>query len=292
MVADFLDLENQIGRRFREDSVTDILIASLLKIGVRDATVLVPPEVKTDGDFDIVLFEPETRDRVQYRIQAKRLLPNFVHWERSSYHELDHPHGSGRQTSTLIRSSAAERTPTVALYAFYNPQSVCVASDGALAGIQLAGGRKVSTIVKALVRAKAKGKRPRWKRLEYLRHLFFPLSTVLCPPANAGTTAVFLPARLSWQAVEDAIQARREVAREMKDDPPILRIQSSQSRRLQAAAGNEEGPSKVSIDRGMRDLPSVIARAVSRRPEEPQIQTARVIRPKLILISRGHARTG
>lgn len=47
MAAEFLELETKIGRRFREDSVTDILIASLLKIGGSNATVFTPSEAYT-----------------------------------------------------------------------------------------------------------------------------------------------------------------------------------------------------------------------------------------------------
>jgi hypothetical protein len=113
MAADFLELETQIGRRFREDSVTDIVLASLLKIGGNNATVFTPPETKTGGDFDLLIFQPETTQGVQYRIQAKRLVANATDWLWSSYRELDHPHGSGKQASTLIRSSAQERMPTI-----------------------------------------------------------------------------------------------------------------------------------------------------------------------------------
>jgi hypothetical protein len=153
MISDFLDLEDRIGRRFREDSVTDIIIASLLKIGGSNATVLVPPEVKTGGDFDILLIDPQTGQSIQYRIQAKRLIPHSTYWPWGSYRELDHPHGTGKQSSTLIRSSAKEKIHTIPLYAFYNPATACHASDGALSGIELADGREVNEIVKALVKA-------------------------------------------------------------------------------------------------------------------------------------------
>jgi hypothetical protein len=65
MVSDFLDLEDKIGRRLREDSVTDIIIASLVKVAGGNAMVLVPPEVKTGGDFDILIVEPSSGDAVQ-----------------------------------------------------------------------------------------------------------------------------------------------------------------------------------------------------------------------------------
>jgi uncharacterized membrane protein len=80
MVAEFLDLEQHLKRRFREDSITDILIASLLSLPGNDIVVLTPPEVKTGGDFDLIVVEPASGDAVQFRVQAKRLTPHPNNW--------------------------------------------------------------------------------------------------------------------------------------------------------------------------------------------------------------------
>jgi len=290
MVADFLELETQVGRRFREDSVTDILIASLLKIGGPDATVFTPPEVKTGGDFDLVIYQPGTGIGVQYRIQSKRLVSNATNWSWSSYRELDHPHGSGRQASTLIRSSAHESMPTIPLYAFYNPASVCDASTGEIAGIHLADGRAIGTIVRALVKARAAGKRPRWKRLEILRHLFFPLSTILCPPTHepSGGSAIIHP-EVSRRAVLNAIEERRSRSRDTEDIPPRIRLEFPEALNLPSIIPRAETsdlerelPLRHRRSRGR----SVIDLAASRQPTESHIQHARIKRPKLVLLSR------
>jgi len=290
MAAEFLELETQIGRRFREDSVTDIIIASLLKIGGSDATVFTPPEVRTGGDFDLVIFRPGTGDGVQYRIQSKRLVPNSTNWAWSSYRELDHPHGSGKQASTLIRSSAQERLPTIPLYAFYNPLAVCEASKDELTGIQLADARGISSIVRALVKAKAEGRRPRWKRVEYLRHLFFPLSTILCPPAGGSPDeAPIIRPELSRQATMTAIEERRIVPTIFEDSPLRLGAGLAEMARLpppDQEVGEMKRQQALTRDQRRRDVPKIIERAIGRQPDEARIQRARIKRPKLVLLSR------
>lgn len=252
--------------------------------------MLVPPEVKTGGDFDILLLEPATGDRIQYRVQAKRLIPHAKNWQWGSYRELDHPHGTGGQASTLIRSSAHESIPTIPLYAFYNPQSACVESNNAVMGIQLADGREVSAIIRALVKAKAKGKRPRWKRIQYLRHLFFPLSTILCPPVEvASSETKILSPRISRRSVEAAIASRRRSEWEEEDAPPRLRDQPAELPALPPpGSGVENAPSAaLRSRREHRELPVIVERALRRRPDASPIQKAPVKRPKLILMSRG-----
>lgn len=290
MVSDFLDLENKIGRRFREDSVTDIIIASLLKIGGSNATVLVPPEVKTGGDFDILIVEPATGDAIQYRIQAKRLSPHATNWAWGSYRELDHPHGQGGQSSTLIRSSAHESIQTIPLYAFYNPQVACSASSGEITGVELADGRKINQVVKTLVKAKANSKRPRLKRVGYLRELFFPLSTILCPsPADPDPgPAAILPPRISRSAVLTAI-ASRATPDWMWDEEGIVLPPPRGGQANALPAPSEDSDALREAYRAamaQRRYPAIIERVIGRQPDEDQIRTARVKRPKLVLVSK------
>lgn len=290
MAADFLELETRVGRRFREDSVTDIIIASLLKIGAGNATVFTPPEPKTGGDFDIVIFQPTTGNGIQYRIQSKRLIQNHRNWAWSSYKELDHPHGTGKQASTLIRSSAQEKIPTIPLYAFYNPSAVCAASNGQINGIQLADGRAINAIVRALVKYKKAGKRPRWKRLEHLQHLFFPLTAILCPPGNedAGGFQIIEP-ELSRQSVLSAINQRRSAlidfdftyTREERGatEASMLPFSEQLTENITEAGIQSQNGEKS-------DFPDIVQRAIRREPHESSIQRARLRRPKLVLLSR------
>lgn len=289
MTAEFLELEGAIGRRFREDSVTDIIIASLLKIGGENATILAPLESRTGGDFDIILYDRHTNDKVQYRIQAKRLTPNKENWAWGYYRELDHPHGTGKQAATLIRSSASESIITIPLYAFYNPLSTCMESGKIVSGIELADGRTVASIIRDLVKIRESGKRPRRKRIEYLQHLFFPLSTILCRSADLDSGLVIISPTDSRLAVELAIQERRridEFAKMWMPDgiPPHILTSGAElepSQKLEAVTALEI----EAVERRRRKLPLVIERALARRTTGPAIQRARVKRPKLILVT-------
>jgi hypothetical protein len=72
-IAEFIDIEKELKRPFREDSITDLILASFLKLPLRQVLVLTPSEVQTGSDFDLVITQSDAKDMVHYRIQAKRL---------------------------------------------------------------------------------------------------------------------------------------------------------------------------------------------------------------------------
>ncbi len=202
-----------------------------------------------------------------------------------SYREITHPNGSGKQSSTLIRSSAHEKIPTVPLYAFYNPESVCHLSSGAIRGVELADARYVSHVVQALV--KAKPKRLPFKRIGYLRYLFFPVSTTFCEqpePADSGGGAIITP-RASLAAVEREISIRKPPP----PPPPIgtlLTMHRSEEPRSipppEPDGTEPDGTPKVSRDLRV-ELPAVIRRAIERRGE--RVIRRELRRPKVVLFS-------
>jgi len=210
MIAEFLDIEQKLKRRFREDSVTDILVASLLSLPGNGVVVLTPPESKTGGDFDLLVVDPLSGDAVQFRIQAKRLTPHKHDWEIGSYTELAHPHNSGVQSQTLMRGLGKEAITTIPLYAFYNPAHVCTASGGTVSGIELASGWEIRERIKTIV--KVKPKRIPYKRVGSLQPVFFPLSTILCAPATTPRASDIPTPADARQAVVDAIEARSSLS--------------------------------------------------------------------------------
>ena len=274
LIADFLDLEITLRRRFREESVSDMIVASLLRVAGADLSVQVPLSEKVTGnDFDIIVYDPPTRSAVQYRIQAKRLTPHATTWGMGSYKELAHPHGTGTQSSALIRSSAAERRIlTIPLYAFYNPARTCAASGGLVGGLELADGHAVRGLIANLV--KAKPKRPPMKRLTTLQPLFFPLSTLLCPPSPVPGRRILTPAE-SLQAVDGAIEA---ATRRLVDVRSVLSI--ARSDRVDAASQGRIRSTQLGPD-----LPPVLALAVERRQSSDRFVRAEVPRPRIVLFS-------
>lgn len=207
MVASFLDFDSRTGRRFREETVNDIIVASLRNTAEKDILVVLPNEAQTGSDFDILILNEQLTDATQYRIQAKRLTLHHSDWGMGTYRELCHPQNTGVQAATLVKSAAHEKVPTIPLYAFYNPQSVCTASGSKIDGVEMASGRAVAQLVKTMV--KYKPKRLPYKRIGYLCSLFFPLSSIFCATAPHGQSgeAIISP-RASREAVRREIDAR------------------------------------------------------------------------------------
>lgn len=283
MISEFLDIEQKLKRRFREDSVTDILVASLLSLPGNDVVVLTPPESKTGGDFDLVVVDPGSGDAVQFRIQAKRLSPNPNDWEIGSYAELAHPHNSGAQSQMLLRGLGKEAITTIPLYAFYNPAHVCAASGGTVSGIELASGWEIRERIKAIV--KVRPKRLPYKRIGSLQPLFFPLSTILCAPASTMRSSSIPTPEGARAAVVDAIEERSSLAG-FGQTLVLPNIQVKALPRDGSTAGRQRQrgaqPSSRSHDRH-EGLPTIIRNAVERRGE--RVITARVKRPKIVLIA-------
>lgn len=285
LIAEFLDLEEHLKRRFREDSITDILVASLLSLPGDNVVVLTPPEAKTGGDFDLVLVEPVSGKAVQFRIQAKRLTPHKTNWMTGSYVELAHPHNNGGQSAKLIRALGREAIPTIPLYMFYNPASVCAASGGTIDGIALASGWEIRERVKTMVQVKPK--RLPYKRIGSLEPLLFPLTTLLCPP----------PARVSTSFFPHPEEVRAEVERAIEDRTGLAglgqtaRIESETVRRLPGNADRRVATAdrrRAVRPQGENDLPVAIQAAIARRGE--RIIRLRGPRPRIILIAEDRDR--
>jgi hypothetical protein len=279
LVADFLDLETSLHRRFREESISDILVASLVRLSGPELVVLVPEdESKTGNDFDIIIVDAASNEAIQYRIQAKRLKPHATDWEKGSYTELAHPNGTGAQSLSLIRSAAAERSiRTIPLYAFYNPTRTCAASGGLVRGIELADGRAIRALVSELVRVKPK--RPPLKRISTLRPLFFPLSRILCPDMTDDDGRIFIASpRASLTRVTQAID---EAANRFLS--PLVKLRRRQISDLKLS-GEKARSGTLRIP---RKLPTFLRQAIERRNAEPsgRIITGRVERLRVVLFS-------
>jgi hypothetical protein len=275
LIADFLDLEITLMRRFREESVSDMLVACLLRLAGADISVQVPiNEAVTGNDFDIIVYDPPSRRAVQYRIQAKRLTPHPTEWAKGSYRELAHTHNTGTQSAALIRSSAAEPgILTLPLYAFYNPARTCVASGGRVSGLALADGHAVRGLVARLV--KAKPSRPPLKRLSTLRPYFFPLSTLLCPEPPVSGRRIPTPDE-SLRAVESAIEAGAARARRGRGTA----ASSLATRSRDDAASRDTQTTRLGIN-----PPRVLSLALNNRGSSDRFMRTKVKRPRIVLFT-------
>lgn len=202
-VGKFLDRERGLSRRLREETVTDMWVASLVAMRGLGLHVDLANETQTGADLEI-WFLSSTRDRgVGFVIQAKRSHCGKVlmrpacdlDWEKHRFEELDHAAGKKRRRGTQARdlTHAAKRSGrhVYPLYAFYTPDHIRKGS-GRIDGIMLADGHDVRRrIVFGRLAAwkrrthpprmrKPKWGNARYKALGKLEDLLFPLSTLFC----------------------------------------------------------------------------------------------------------------
>ncbi|MFO1124482.1 MAG: DUF6615 family protein [Methylocystis sp.] len=196
-IAEFLDIEKDLKRPFREDSITDLILASMLKLPLGQVLILTPSEVRTGSDFDLVITQSDARDAVHYRIQAKRLtLSRGPIWGNSYYRNINHRIKSTKALQVDVLCASRRCIP---LYAFYNHGRIVRASANKIGGIALAD----AFIIQKFVH----GALPGLKRIGNLAAFFFPLTTILC--SSEGKSMLATP-RESELRVREAVAKTHE----------------------------------------------------------------------------------
>lgn len=150
-VADFLNRSQSLRRRFREESVTDLLMAGLIAIGGNRVHVEFPNEPVTGADMEWNFVNWDDGSFYRLRIQAKKLYGIGRNWKRHSYtHLLDLSPNKRLQVEVLCES--ARRVQAYPLYIFYNAQDHCqMAWNGgllALRGINIADGYRIRALAR------------------------------------------------------------------------------------------------------------------------------------------------
>lgn len=196
-IAEFLDIESNLKRPFREDSITDIILASLLKLPLGQVLVFTPSEVQTGSDFDLFITQSDAKHAVHYRIQAKRLtLSRGPAWRNSYYRRINHRIKSTKALQVDVLCASRRCIP---LYAFYNHGRIVTASANKISGIALVD----AFIIQKFIH----GALPGFKRIGNLAAFFFPLTTILCSPEEKSVLAT---PRESELRVREAIAKSRE----------------------------------------------------------------------------------
>jgi len=182
-IAALLERDCRLTRNFREETVTDLLMASLIGFEAFGVRVQFPIEPTTGGDMDWIFAAPLDVNGGSYLrliLQAKRAQhapgKGGGCW---FYKHLDH--GSGRQAQTLTDYAATSPggLATLPLYIFYHPASALAPAgrfQPAIEGINIVFASKVAPAVRGgCGRAK--------KLVSYWRNDFMSLSDLLCWPA-------------------------------------------------------------------------------------------------------------
>lgn len=177
-VSQFLQREERLKRRFREETITDIMMASLISVGQPLVFVEFPDESVTGADMEWNFVSPHTPSFFRILVQAKRAFGEGKSWKRHSYRELFHVSGSRLQAETLC-DSARNGSATYPLYIFYHPSHTCElaakAGFSSVLGVNLADGFVIEKFVKT------NKKRSGNNSLGKIQPHLFPLSSLFCP---------------------------------------------------------------------------------------------------------------
>lgn len=203
-VASFLERSRPLRRRFREETVTDLLMGSLVTAGGGRIIVEFPDEPVTGADMEWNFVNPDDGTFFRILLQAKQCYGEGRVWTRHGYRELLHTVGNGTNLQAVVLCNTARAdAATYPLYIFYHPESTVTAADaaglGAVSGASLADGYTVEQLVTG---ATTRTLRTRNKSLKTIAPLLFPLSDLFCPPTVVGAGPLaFAPGRFMFPMV-------------------------------------------------------------------------------------------
>src|SRR6188508_509137 len=124
VVGDFLERGRRLRRRFREESVTDLMMYSLVMLGGSRVIVEFPNETVTGADMEWNFINPDDDTHFCFMIQAKQLYGDGDVWRRHSYRKLFYRVGSSNelQAVRLANTTRSTRGAVYPLYALYHPE--------------------------------------------------------------------------------------------------------------------------------------------------------------------------
>lgn len=179
-VADLLERDKGLGRRFREETVTDLLMASLAALQQFGISVQFPDEPTTGADMDWVFVAPRQVAGGKYfrlLLQAKR--SQFAKTKKGGYwfyHHLDHDKGQQAQTLVAHAGTGPGSSSTLPLYLLYHPLSGLEPTlSPSVEGVNVVFASLVAPVVKG-------GCGRKDKKVERWRPHFLTLTDLLCWP--------------------------------------------------------------------------------------------------------------
>ncbi len=180
----FMDGSTRLRRRFREETITDMLMAGLLALEAFGIIVDFPDERQTGADMEwhfVNLAGPGSHFCLS--IQAKSLYAKQRDWQHHSYSKLLYRVGGKSQAHILVnnaRRAHAQGIATYPFFAFYNPQRSCADAAGAnieIEGVNIADGFVVESLIR---KANDRASRTAVKRVGTLHPYFYALKDLLC----------------------------------------------------------------------------------------------------------------
>lgn len=181
-VAAFLDQGRSLRRRFREETITDLMMGNLMAASGGKLIVEFPDEPATGADMEWNFVDRRAGTFFQILVQAKQAYGAGKIWSRHNYRELYHVSGSTPQAQTLCNAARTSGTSSYPLYLFYHPSSTIWLAHKSgvmnIHGVNVADGFFIEHLVKT-----AKGRRLRThnRSLKALAPVLSPLSLLFCP---------------------------------------------------------------------------------------------------------------
>jgi hypothetical protein len=282
-IAELLDRDRGLTRNFREETVTDLLMASLVGLEPFGVRVDFPDEPTTGGDMDWIYAAPLEINGGRYLrliLQAKRAkfakLKAGGYWY---YQHLDHGTPAGQQAQTLMAytSSSPEGMSTLPLYILYHSLSTLAPAESGrpdIEGINLIFASDVAPVVLG-------GCARHEKKVDHWRDRFMPLSDILCWPVVVGGSRSPPPPNETKFIVGPAEAALPNLMGGFHPDVVARRLKNRRARASKLAPQPETALSPIEPVDG---IPNHIQRAIEGHitPEERR----ELKRPRVILSTR------
>jgi hypothetical protein len=294
LAAQILHRDRRKTRNFREETITDLIMAGLTAFEPFVRVDFPVDESKTGEDMDWEFVAPNAKGGRRYlrlHIQAKRAIFRKLkrHPSYWVYQELDHRSTKtaawGSQAQRLIASAKA-RPGCVPLYMFYHTRDALKQQDSvaklpAVDGVNLIFAEALAPVIGAHPSTSGKS---RWpvadKKLEKWRPQFMALSDLLCFGPDG-------PGRFDWYAQHGYPD---DLARFLADQPSILISPDAVARKLDQRRHQfaEAGlPQDVRSIEAVDEVPPETMRAIETWNERSG--TAEIPRPRAIFLGDGLA---
>nr|WP_143034422.1 DUF6615 family protein [Nitrosospira multiformis] len=266
-VERFLDQSRTLRRRFREETITGLLMGGLLTAGGGRLIVEFPDEPVTGADMEWNFVDQRTSTFFRLMLQAKQAYGDGSVWTRHCYRELLHRSGSKGtlQAKALCDTARLSESATYPLYIFYHATRTCElarrSGNALIAGINIGDGFMIERLVKT---ATTRSIRTRNKSLGAIAPKLAPLSALFCPPTITPVPPfAFAPSLVSLPMYLGVSAGRRVLGIPMPPTPVDIRTRILDL----AAISSENGYIAGHIDRVSPNVPEVSDRI----PDDVQV---------------------
>lgn len=226
-VASLLQRGERLRRRFREETVTDLLMSNLMTLGGGSIVVDFPDEPATGADMEWHFINRDTREHFQMLLQAKRVYDTGPNWRTHRYKELFYRSGPLKilQVDTLCNTARLSSSAIYPAYVFYNLSNTCYSANAAgwinFSGVNLCDAYVVQAFA---ARSNSPKVLRKYSEIVALYPHLFSLTDIFCPSnvQPLGPMA-FSPPRFSMPMILSFGEGRPSLGRPYPPRPDQVR---------------------------------------------------------------------